>query len=76
MATLRAGSDIARSLDTLLAAQAEVDAGWRNLYFEARLQGRLEQVVATAPHSLNKALAMTRRENEARGRRVRWADGL
>jgi hypothetical protein len=53
----------------------EVDAELQRCYFEARLQGQLDAALAIAPHGRKAFLRMTRNENEARGRAVRWGDG-
>lgn len=44
--------------------------------FDARLEGRLEDAIAASGLSRKRALALTRQENEARGRMIRWGDGL
>jgi uncharacterized membrane protein len=54
----------------------EIDLQLQVAYFDARLQGRLEIALEIAPHGRKTLLAMTRRENEARGRQIRWGDGL
>lgn len=40
--------------------------------FDARMQGRLDEARLAAGLSRKKALALTRAENERRGRQVRW----
>lgn len=40
--------------------------------FDARMQGRLEEARLAAGLSRKRALALTRAENERRGRQVRW----
>ena len=52
----------------------ELDTAYRNAYFEARLQHRLESAISAGPHARKKVLAYTRQENEKRGRTVRWGD--
>lgn len=49
---------------------------YANAYFEARKQGRIEEALAKGPHSRKQTLALTRRENERRGRQIRWGDGI
>lgn len=44
-------------------------------YFEVRLHGQLDEVLALGYHSRKQVLAWTRAENERRGRVVRWGDG-
>lgn len=41
-------------------------------YFEARLQGRFDDAVAKGPWGRKRASTATRRENESRGRAIRW----
>jgi 3-methyladenine DNA glycosylase Mpg len=45
-------------------------------YFQARLQRRFEAALAAGPYKLKRALALTRHENQKRGRSIRWNDGL
>lgn len=40
--------------------------------FDARLQGRFEEAITVSGMSRKRALALTRHENEERGRMVRW----
>jgi hypothetical protein len=40
--------------------------------FEARLEGHLDQAIEISGLSRKQALALSRHENEARGRVVRW----
>jgi hypothetical protein len=54
----------------------ELDAALADAYFEVRLHGQLEEVLALGLHSRKRVLAWTRQENERRGRVVRWGDGL
>ena len=56
-------------------AKQELDAELGAAYFEARLQRRLDDAVSAGPYARKTVLALTRRENEKRGRTVRWADG-
>lgn len=44
----------------------------QSAYFEARLRGQLAVAIEVAPHGKKKVLAMTRAENEKRGRCIRW----
>jgi hypothetical protein len=53
----------------------EIDAELQQAYFDARLQGRMAVALELAPHGRKTFLAMTRHENEVRGRMVRWGDG-
>lgn len=63
-------------LDELWALlEAEVLAELQKAYFDARLQGRTAVALEIAPHGRKTFLAMTRHENEMRGRLVRWGDG-
>lgn len=59
-------------LDAAVTAQNAVDRLWSSIYFEARMGGFLDAAVVAGPHSRTRALAMTRAENEKRGRAVRW----
>lgn len=54
---------------------AELDAAFAEAYFEARLQRRLDTAVKAGPYPRLRVLALTRHENERRGRTVRWNDG-
>lgn len=56
-------------------ANAELDDALGAAYFSARLQRRLDTAVAAGPYARKRVLALTRRENEKRGRTVRWGDG-
>lgn len=58
------------------AFDAQVEAMWRNAYFEARLTGRFQAALDLNLHSRKKALAFTRSANEGRGRSMRWGDGF
>jgi hypothetical protein len=52
----------------------ELDEQFRAAYFELRLQNRLAEAFDLRLHSPTRVLAYTRRENESRGRLVRWND--
>ena len=52
----------------------ELDDAFAEAYFEARLQRRLDAVIAAGPHARKRVLAFTRHENQRRGRTVRWGD--
>jgi hypothetical protein len=56
-------------------AETELDEQLAKAYYEARLQRRLEPAISAGPYNRKKVLALTRRENERRGRSVRWNDG-
>jgi hypothetical protein len=71
----RAPVDPVQRILWLAEALVEADLAMAEAYFEARLQGQLEDAIARGPHSRKAALAMTRQENERRGRQVRWGDG-
>lgn len=53
----------------------ELDNAYSLAYGEARLQGRFDAALETGRASRKRALAFTRRFNEARGRAIRWGDG-
>jgi len=53
---------------------AELEPEWQDAYFDARLQGRLDQAEALALHSHKRVMAYTRAGNERRGRLIRWGD--
>lgn len=53
---------------------SELDREYRLLYFQLRLEGRLDEAASLMLHSHKKIMAFTRAENEARGRLVRWGD--
>lgn len=54
----------------------ELEIALSEAYFQARLQHRFEAALAAGPYALKRALALTRHENQRRGRSVRWGDGL
>jgi hypothetical protein len=54
----------------------ELEEALAEAYFQARLQHRFEAALAAGPYALKRALALTRHENQRRGRTVRWGDGL
>lgn len=54
---------------------AELDAAYREAYFEARMQRRFEDALRVGRASKKRALAWTRQKNEETGRSVRWNDG-
>lgn len=54
--------------------QEELDAEYRRIYFDMRLEGRLDDALDLAEHSHKQIMRFTRNENEARGRQVRWGD--
>jgi hypothetical protein len=56
-------------------AKSELDDQLAKAYFDARLQGRLDAAVSAGPYARKTVLAITRRENQSRGRMVRWRDG-
>jgi hypothetical protein len=55
-------------------ARHELDLAYEQVYFDARLQGRLDEAVSVGRASRKRALAWTRRRNERLGRTVRWGD--
>jgi hypothetical protein len=52
----------------------ELDHEFQRIYFDLRMQGRLNDALDYGLHSGTRILAYTRRENERRGRLVRWND--
>ena len=58
------------------AVASELDSAFSEAYFNARLSGRFEAAVSAGPYARKRALAYTRRENQRRGRTIRWNDGL
>ena len=50
----------------------ELDSAYRKAYFKARQQDSFEAAVEVGPFPRTKALRLTRQENEAQGRQVRW----
>jgi hypothetical protein len=59
------------------AVQKEINGAWQLAYFDARQQGMFPEALALGLHSLKRALAWTRHENEARSRVItRWRDGF
>jgi hypothetical protein len=56
-------------------AKVELDAELAKAYFDARLERRLDDAISAGPYARKRVLAMTRKENQARGRMVRWRDG-
>lgn len=57
-------------------ALAELDEAFRVAYYKARLERRFDAAIAAGPYAKKRALAMTRAENNRRGRAIRWNDGL
>lgn len=58
------------------AFDTQVTAMWRTAYYDARLSGRFQAALDLRLHSHKKALALTRAENERRGRGLKWGDGF
>lgn len=58
------------------AVERELDCEYQQSYFNARLTGRFVEALTVGRASRKRALAWTRRQNEATGRTVRWSDGL
>jgi hypothetical protein len=56
-------------------ARSEIEDAFARAYFEARLSGRLDAAVGLGLHSKSTVLRLTRRENNASQRMVRWNDG-
>lgn len=56
--------------------QRELDEEFARTYYEARIQKVFIPALSVGLHSRKKALAYARKENERRGRTVRWNDGL
>lgn len=54
----------------------ELDAQYGQAYYDARLTGRIQAALGLRVHSTKRVLAFTRRENERRGRQIKWGDGL
>ena len=54
----------------------ELDDAYSAAYFEARIQRRFPDALRVGRMSKKRALALTRKRNEALGRSVRWGDGL
>ena len=55
--------------------RAELDAEFQRVYFETRVEQRIDTAIDLRLHSEKKIIAWTRHENEARGRIVKWGDG-
>lgn len=56
------------------AIKRELDAAFAEAYYMARLRKQLDAAHAVGLHSHKAIMAFTRRENERRGRMVRWGD--
>lgn len=56
-------------------AKTELEAEFQQVYFNARLERRLDAALELGLHRPARVLAWTRAENEKRGRSVRWGDG-
>lgn len=56
-------------------ATAELDAAFGAAYFAARLEHRLDTAIKAGPFARKRVLAYTRKENQKRGRTIRWGDG-
>lgn len=57
------------------AFDAQLTAEFQRAYFDARRTGRFDIALSLGLHSKKRALAMTRHENESRGRMIKWRDG-
>lgn len=55
--------------------RTELDAEFQRVYFETRVEQRIDAAIELHLHSEKKIIAWTRHENEARGRIVKWGDG-
>jgi hypothetical protein len=55
-------------------AVQEIDGEFQRLYFQMRLEGRLDDAEKLNLHSHKRIMAWTRAENESRGRMIRWGD--
>ena len=58
------------------AVDKELDSAYGKAYYDARLTGRMHEALNLHIHSYKRAIAYTRRENERRGRQIKWGDGL
>lgn len=56
------------------AVQAELDEQYRQVYFDLRLEQRLDEAIDFGQHSYKRIMHFTRQQNEATGRQVRWGD--
>lgn len=56
-------------------AKRELEAEFQRVYFETRLERRIDAAIGFGLHPVKRIIAWTRAENEARGRMVRWGDG-
>jgi hypothetical protein len=55
-------------------ALAVIDQQAQLAYFQARMQGQLDTAIDLGLHAKKQIIAMTRHENENRGRLIRWGD--
>jgi hypothetical protein len=56
-------------------ALKELDDAFAKAYFTARMERRLDAAIEAGPYARKRVLSLTRRENQKRGRPVRWGDG-
>jgi hypothetical protein len=56
------------------AFDQQLAAEFQKAYFDARRTARFDVALGLHLHSKKRALAMTRHENEARGRMLKWRD--
>lgn len=56
--------------------QSQLEVAYADAYAAARLEGRFESALRVGKMGRTKALRLTRKWNESRGRSVRWADGF
>lgn len=56
--------------------ERELDEQFQVAYFEARLEQRFPAALSLRVHFKKQALRYTRRENNRRGRSLRWGDGM
>lgn len=52
----------------------EIEQAFAEAYFDARLRGQFDHALRHGPFGKKKALALTRRVNNARARMIRWGD--
>lgn len=65
-------TDAVELLRWITERRADLERMERRALFQARLEGRFDQALTTSGISRKRGLALTRAENAARGRMIRW----
>jgi hypothetical protein len=69
-------SDPLQRIAWLRELELLIDQEYDSSYFQARMQQQIQHAIGLGIHSRKSIMHRTRRENERRGRVIRWGDGL